>query len=395
MFLKKYKIKLIPNILELKNIERNQNEFKINVSQVNDSAFFEILFKTLNYSLEDLKRTYEKYNQKNTRGTLEKKQNELNKKLEKVSQSFNKVYLLNNNKYHFKIYLDPNLISFQISLDNTELDYNVQSTGFKWFFNFYFTLVAQNNLEPGDIILMDEPATNLHVSGIIELRNFIRDYAKKNKLVFVISTHSPFLIDLDYLDNVRVIDRVSDKAKIKSKFHLLEKDSSDSLEPIKEALTVSRHILMDPTKKTFFVEGVTDYCYLTAFKQLLKYEDIVFLPINGLNDSENKKTLKHDDNLFNKLLQIERYPTLLVDGDKAGMDAKDRANNKYKDRVEVISLNEIDEKFIKMEDLFDDADKILVKNFNEASKFKANIGTTSISEKTINNFKKLLETITV
>ena len=52
---------------------------------------------------------------------------------------------------------------------------------------------------------MDEPATNLHVRGQEELRKFLKEFAIKNGITFIIATHSPFLVDLDYLDEIRLI----------------------------------------------------------------------------------------------------------------------------------------------------------------------------------------------
>lgn len=390
IFKEKYGYNLVPNIIRFKNTEIKQSQFISTPTEIKSSTFFLDLFSLIGYNVEEIISSYSKYGERKTRGTLVNTQNKINDLLTKVSQRFNKLYLLENKKYTFQIILDPNQISFQIYLDDLTLNYDAQSTGFKWFFNFYITLASHRKLTSGDIIIMDEPATNLHVKGIEELRDFIREYAKQSKLVFIISTHSPFFIDVDYLENVRIVNRVGNESVIVNKFSLLNKNDIDSLGQIKAALTVSRHILVDPSKKTVFVEGITDYCYLTAFKLLNKIHDIVFLPIDGLNDNVDVKKLKSDKDLFDAMLKIDKYPTLLVDADLPGTQAKKRANEKYRGRVEVLQLNEFFPDFKEIEDLIDENDKVL-KNFDDAVSFKEKIFSNKISSKTKENFKYFIE----
>ena len=123
---------------------------------------------------------------------------------------------------------------------------------------------------------MDEPATNLHVSGIVELRKFMKANGETNEITFVVSTHNPFFIDPNYLEEVRVVNRINDHSIINSKFHVIDEtddhDNTDAIRPIKEALTVPRHILVDPTVPTIYVEGITDYLILTAFAILFNFK---------------------------------------------------------------------------------------------------------------------------
>jgi len=389
-FFDQYAYKLIPNIVRFKNLDIKQTMFIVNSGEIKQSQFLTNLLGSIGYEIDDLISVYSKFNERKTRGTLVNTQQKINELLESVTTRFNKLYFLENKKYRFEIILDPTQVNFQIYLDQLPLNFDSQSTGFKWFFNFYFTLVSQKNLEAGDIIIMDEPATNLHVKGIEELRDFMREYAKKNKFVFVISTHSPFFIDVDYLENVRVVNREGNESVISSKFHVLEKNDIDSLGPIKQALTVGRHILISPIQKTIFVEGLTDYAYLTTFKQHFKIDDIVFLPISGLNDGDKEKSIKTDKDLFEAMLKIEKNPTLLVDADTPGLAVYKRANDKYAGRIDVIKLSDADASFIKIEDLFESGE-IGTKTFSDAVTFKNYVVLSKISSKTKERFKKLLE----
>src|SRR5690606_7725645 len=131
-----------------------------------------------------------KVKEQNMPGLLKKTAKTINIKLEELSEQFNKLFHLNKNKYTFEITLEINSIYLTLMLNETPLHLDKQSLGFKWFFEFYFTMVAKSGLNRGDIIVMDEPATNLHVSGIVELRKFIKEYAERNELTFVLSTHN-------------------------------------------------------------------------------------------------------------------------------------------------------------------------------------------------------------
>ena len=275
------------------------------------------------------------------------------------------------------------------------LDY--QSTGFKWFFNLFFNLLNSTDLNHGDIIIMDEPATNLHVKGQRELRGFLKEFAIHNDISIVIATHSPFLIDLDYLDEIRVVVNKENITSIENNFAAVNENDPDSLLPIKDSLTVENHILVNPEEKVVFVEGITDYNYLTAFKILFKKEGITFLPINGVG-----KTKEECIKITQRLMKIRKKdPILLVDNDKAGNCIKE-VNKDNKD-FRIISLSEADEKFKTIESLFSDEDKgkfglvdesgKSVKHASTSTIFKNHIlkNQDEVSAETKENFAKLFE----
>lgn len=378
---------ILPSIIPFNPLNFKNNQLQVSPDKLANSELYKLVFKAIDFDINDLLNTYKRVKEQNMPALLKKTCLIINEKLNDLSTQFNKLFQSNRNKYKFEITLETTSIFLTINLNDTPLHLDKQSTGFKWFFEFYFTLIARNGLKRGDIIVMDEPATNLHPSGITELRKFIKKFAESNELTFVISTHNPFFIDLDYLEEVRVVNRIGDNSVIQSKFHFVdddENDDTDSLRPIKDALTVPRHVLVNPHTPTIFVEGITDYLYLTAFAQLLKVKDYVFLPIQGLS----KK------NLFELLSKIEKKPIILVDGDKAGKEIKTKAEAAKYSNIEIIMLSDIDPKFITIESLFDPLDK-MEKSFNLAATFKYRVlNKGKISKTTKDNFQKLLTNIT-
>lgn len=149
-----------------------------------------------------------------------------------------------------------------------------QSTGFQWAFNFMFGFLynwgSHFSLNKNIIYVMDEPATHLSVPARKEFRKFLKEYAHKNHVTFVLATHDPFLVDTDHLDEIRIVEKETEGSAIKNHFNYplnnASKDS-DALDKIKRSLGVDQHVFHNPQKhRIIFVEGITDYCYLSAFK---------------------------------------------------------------------------------------------------------------------------------
>ncbi|WQZ86325.1 OLD family endonuclease [Helicobacter pylori] len=118
-----------------------------------------------------------------------------------------------------------------------------QSTGFQWAFNFMFGFLynwgSHFSLNKNIIYVMDEPATHLSVPARKEFRKFLKEYAHKNHVTFVLATHDPFLVDTDHLDEIRIVEKETEGSVIKNNFNYplnnANKDS-DALDKIKRSL---------------------------------------------------------------------------------------------------------------------------------------------------------------
>ncbi len=132
-----------------------------------------------------------------------------------------------------------------------------QSTGFQWAFNFMFGFlynVGSNfSFNHNIIYVMDEPATPLSVPARKEFRKFLKEYAHKNHVTFVLATHDPFLVDTDHLDEIRIVEKETEGSAIKNSFNYplnnASKDS-DALDKIKHSLGAGQHVFHNPPKKT-------------------------------------------------------------------------------------------------------------------------------------------------
>lgn len=291
-----------------------------------------------------------------------------------------------------------------------------QSTGFQWAFNFMFGFLynvgSHFSFNKNIIYVMDEPATHLSVPARKEFRKFLKEYAHKNHVTFVLATHDPFLVDTDHLDEIRIVEKETESSAIKNHFNYPLNNAikdSDALDKIKRSLGVGQHVFHNPQKhRIIFVEGITDYCYLSAFKLYFnkhnpQFKDnpipFAFLPISGLKKVSNdmKETIK-------KLCELDNNPIVLIDDDrkcvfnqKATSERFKKANEDLGNPITILQLSDCDRHFKQIEDCFsaNDRNKYAKNKRMELSMaFKTTLlysEQNAITEETKNNFLCLFE----
>lgn len=272
----KYYIDFIPNIVLYEEKHIKDEDLIAAPEKIKDSKFFNSLFKAINYKTSVIATAYEK--SKINPGYKDQYQDDINEKLkDKVSKRFNELYFqaLGTQEYSFDIKLEKDQIYLSMRKNGNIITLAQQSVGFKWFFNFFFNFLYTNELKAGDIVLMDEPEIHLSIPGRRDLRKFIKKFAKDNGITFIATTHNPSFVDIDYLDELRIIKNNKDGigVKIQSNFSALADDEVDTLDSIINSFGILRSDLTREYK-IIFVEGITDYNYLTAFK-LLYNKDII------------------------------------------------------------------------------------------------------------------------
>ncbi|GAA6827786.1 hypothetical protein AOHp20_03100 [Helicobacter pylori] len=293
-----------------------------------------------------------------------------------------------------------------------------QSTSFQWAFNFMFGFlynVGSNfSFNHNIIYVMDEPAAHLSVPGRKEFRKFLKEYAHKHNTTFVLATHDPFLVDTDHLDEIRIVEKKEEGSAIENTFNYSLKNdanrNSDALDKIKRFLGVSQNVFHNPQKhRIIFVEGTTDYCYLSAFKLYFNEREFkndpipfTFLPISGLkaNPKDMQKTIK-------KLCELDNNPIVLIDDDRkcdfdqnAKSEQFKKANEEMHDPITILQLSSCDENFKQIEDCFsaNDREKYAKnKRMELAMAFKTRLLYSEkddvVGEETKKNFLKLFEWI--
>ena len=81
----------------------------------------------------------------------------------------------------------------------------MRSPGFLWYLSFYINFIATTQEAKANeyLFLLDEPGLHLHPSGQKDLTQLLEDLSQKNQLIY--TTHSPFMIDRNHPQRVRVV----------------------------------------------------------------------------------------------------------------------------------------------------------------------------------------------
>ncbi|WP_199496819.1 AAA family ATPase [Helicobacter pylori] len=298
---------------------------------------------------------------------------------------------------------DLEVYSIEFFNDKSSLLFKVNNVGSNFSFN--------KNI----IYVMDEPAAHLSVPARKEFRKFLKEYAHKHNTTFVLATHDPFLVDTDHLDEIRIVEKKEEGSAIENTFNYSLKNdanrNSDALDKIKRSLGVSQNVFHNPQKhRIIFVEGTTDYCYLSAFKLYFNEREFkndpisfTFLPISGLKDNQTnmQKTIQ-------KLRKLDNNPIVLIDDDRRdGSDPQKakskqfkRANEEMPDPITILQLSSCDENFKQIEDCFSANDReeyAKNKRMELAMAFKTRLLYSEkddvVGEETKKNFLKLFEWI--
>lgn len=384
LYHKTYGYKPKPTVIYYIEEKIKNHQLQTTSSEIKNNKLFTNILNNIEVSLSTIDNTFEVFHKRQNRSVLSKLENDINEKLKSISDKFNTLYFSSNNPYRFEVKIESNgNIYLSLFRGEQPASLDSQSTGFRWFFNLFFNLLISNEIKDGDIIIMDEPATHLHIKGKRELRDFLKNFAEQNALTIVIATHFPSLIDLDHLDEIRIIKNSDSIAYIENSFVAVNPNDPDTLLSVREALTVENHNLVNPSKHIVFVEGITDYNYLVAFKKLLGNSDFYFLPINGIGKTDEDKT-----KTIQSLLKIRKDSILLVDGDKAG--EKTNELSKHSD-LKVLTLADVNSKFNEIESLFSKED---LKKSNLLDKngkiLKYNSTSVTFKNRIIRNREKII-----
>ena len=89
-----------------------------------------------------------------------------------------------------------------------------RSLGFRWYLSFYINFIAQTFEAKANeyVFLLDEPGIHLHPAGQKDLTKVMEDLAIKNQLVY--TTHSPFMINREYPQRVRLVTKGREGTKV-------------------------------------------------------------------------------------------------------------------------------------------------------------------------------------
>lgn len=193
---------------------------------------------------------------------------------------------------HVELRFNPgNILSVVISdihrdgtVTNTGL-LNRRAEGFKWTFSFIVNFAAETQRSElkEAILLLDEPARNLHPTQSRGISDLLKGLAGSNQILY--ATHSPFMI-FDYTPgNLLVVEL--DKRKHLSHIYYDYWNADDStLTPILYGLSrglvesISDREIGSNSRPVIIVETMSDSMYLNAFDKFLKDPNLSMNPLN-------------------------------------------------------------------------------------------------------------------
>ena len=153
-----------------------------------------------------------------------------------------------------------------------------RSRGFLWFVSFLAWYSQLRSQGDNVILLLDEPGLSLHANAQADLLRYFEEELKPHNQV-IYTTHSPFMVDPNHFDRVRIVqdlsiestadDVTSDQEGTKVTQEVLDA-SSDSLFPLQGALGYEIHQTLFVGPNCLLVEGVSDLLFIQTVSGILQ-----------------------------------------------------------------------------------------------------------------------------
>ena len=193
---------------------------------------------------------------------------------------------------HVELRLNPNNVMSVVISDvhkdgtvtNTGL-LNRRAEGFKWTFSFIVNFAAETQKAElkEAILLLDEPARNLHPTQQRGISDLLKNLAGSNQVLY--ATHSPYMI-FDYAPGNLLVVELEKKKHLSRIFYDYWNADDTTLTPILYGLSrglvesiVDREIGYN-SRPVIIVETIVDTLYLNAFDKFLEDPNISMNPLN-------------------------------------------------------------------------------------------------------------------
>ena len=370
--------------------------FKIGFEEAKDHPAVQNFAKIANLDLDKLINTSD----------LQHRRNILSKASAEISGDFMSYW--DQNRLDLVAWSDGGFLCLGVKESGSTLSFKPEqrSKGFQWFLSFYLRLKAEQASK--NIILIDEPGLYLHAKAQEDVLKVLEKISENSQIIF--STHSPYLIDPQHLDRVRLILKDNKKGtRIENKIH--KGADAETLTPIITAIGLNlANDFSIVGQKNVLLEGISDYYFLQALSFYTKVPSPNFIPCTGApkihqlvslligwdlpyavvfdNDKEGRRAAGE----IEEKLSVEKNLILFV-SDEEGLSTEDLfTHDDFNEFVLDGEINENEEiknsKFLKKNEL----DKVLLskKFFERVKNSKPRI---QLSEPTTESFKKVFKKI--
>ncbi|MGC4034437.1 MAG: AAA family ATPase [Chitinophagaceae bacterium] len=219
-----------------------------------------------------------------------------------------------------KIELEEAKITIHINDPNSqEMNFysmEARSQGFKTFISFILTIAAEaeNGIINNFILLLDEPETHLHPSGVRYMKEELLKLSEaKNYIVY--STHSIFMIDRKNLKRHIIVEKkneITNLTKVERNNFIQEAVLYESMGTHLDEFSIPN--------KNIVVEGELDLCLLNYFISLYQEGELK----QHIKDSQvwdGGGTSKIEKFFESKMLPASSIWTVIFDNDSPGQNA--------------------------------------------------------------------------
>ncbi len=235
-----------------------------------------------------------------------------------------------------KISLEKDQIRIQIFDPNRKgaSFYNMEerSQGCKTFLSFLLTISveAEHGVIKNTILLLDEPETHLHPSGVrFMLQQLIKIADKGNQVIY--ATHSIFLIDRNKFDRHIILKKEKENTIIKPSnvgrigYFMQE-------EVLYSTLDLNLDSDFSSTNECNFVfEGDGDVILFSHYYENILTKENRPFPIKSTSFHQGGKCTDIQKYLINRAIQLGTKWVFILDSDKPGNELKRFIEGKYKD----------------------------------------------------------------
>jgi hypothetical protein len=253
-------------------------------------------------------------------------------------------------------------------------DLSERSLGFRWFFLFLLMTSFQGNADETSkpLLLLDEPASNLHSSAQAELLKSFENLAAKCNVVY--ATHSHHLINLRWLEsayvvrnsalasfempeylNIRMGSRTSITAMKYRQFVNAHPGQVSYIQPVLDVMDY-RPSELEPVPSVVLVEGKSDFYLLRYLAEVLEFKpEMRTVPGGGAGSL---------DTLIRLHIGWGKSFVILLDGDHEGRKQQRRYIEEFGSMItgRCVLLPDMcnDQSLLEIEDLLTDADKVKI-----------------------------------
>ncbi len=308
-----------------------------------------------------------------------------------ITDKYNNVYM--QEKVSIGLDKNGNKIFVQIFNEgdkDNDIKPSQRSKGFQWFIAFYLLL---NSIEEDKdaIILIDEPGLYLHATAQDDVLKFLNNEID-NQVIF--TTHSPYLLDIDKLNSLKLVVRGNSGTNIVQKYY--DCKDQETITPLVTAIgyNISKNPIELGNGLNVITEGISDRFYLLAFLKLFNTrKKINIIPSTG---SQNIHLL------ISLCIGWSLDYRILLDND-SGATALERIKELYTDEEDMNSRIIWSCESGAIESVFSEQDRAkysISKNNKVTSSYNfynkvinKEIKKEDLEQETINNIKKIIDNL--